>query len=90
MQQLELAVQKLHEQKRTEAYSVISEATGTLFLFLEKISTNEIGNIVLPKINNALLQCMEAMEQQDDVLVADVIEYEVLPLLLQLGEIEPV
>ncbi len=39
---------------------------------------------MLPKINMALQQCLEAMEQKDDVLAADVIEYEIIPLLLQL------
>lgn len=84
VKQLEDAAQKLHVQKRKEAYGVINSAAGTLFLFLEEAAGCEIGKIMLPKINMALQQCLEAMEQKDDVLAADVIEYEIIPLLLQL------
>ncbi|WFR56800.1 hypothetical protein QA584_24830 [Anaerocolumna sp. AGMB13025] len=84
VKQLEAAAQKLHVQNRKEAYGVINTAADTLFLFLEEAAGSEMGKAMLPQINIALIQCLEAMEQQDDVLAADVLEYEVIPLLLQL------
>lgn len=86
VKQLEAAVQKLHAQNKREAYGVINAAAGTLFLFLEETASGEKGNMMLQGMNKALLQCLEAMEQQDDILVADVIEYEIIPLLLQLED----
>lgn len=84
VKQLEFAVQKLHVQNRKEAYGVINSAAGTLFLFLEEAVGVEKVKMMLPEINIALMQCLDAMERQDDVLVADILEYELIPLLLQL------
>lgn len=84
--QLEIVIEKLHYQKRNEAYNVLNMTIDKLFLLFEEISNKETAVVKITDINKYLVQCLEAMEKQDDILMADILEYEIIPRLLELGD----
>lgn len=74
-------IEYLHQQKTKQAYDILNLTIGKLVNIIQTIEASNNTAESIENFNKVLLQCVEAMEDQDSVLLADLLEYEVITIL---------
>lgn len=56
-------------------------ALMNIIQFIDNFSSDEYSELKTSEVNTALNEIVQGLEQQDFVLVSDIFEYEILPVL---------
>lgn len=80
-------VELFYQQKNEEAYGKLNIALADFIYIIEMIQKqgNEKAQENAGDLNDALKQALEAMEQKDNILLADILKYEVMEKLEDLS-----
>lgn len=75
---------KLQQQKVKVAYDQFNVTIGNLLISIGDLKLDEKMTKDVIKLNQVLKQCVEAMENKDNILLADLLEYEVIDILTEI------
>lgn len=80
-------VELFYQQKNEEAYGKLNIALADFIYIIEMIQKqgDEKAQENAGDLNDALKQALEAMEQKDNILLADILKYEVMEKLEDLS-----
>lgn len=79
----------IYEKKNSESYQMLIKIIDKLELIISDKSTLELENnfkIYIKELTDKLPDLLEAFENNDNVLISDILKYEIKPLLEEIGE----
>ncbi|MDF2803912.1 MAG: hypothetical protein K0S61_3815 [Anaerocolumna sp.] len=86
IEEIEAIINKLQQQQLRNAYEELNITIGKLIDVVSKLKPNEDIQYNIERLNKTLMQCVIAMEEKDNVLLADILEYEVIDILTEIIE----
>ena len=87
---LEETATLFYQQKRQEAYAKLLQGIDELTIIigkLDEIPANDSLNIDKDKLLNTLMEAMHALEDRDTVLIADILQYDLINRLKEICDI---
>jgi len=72
----------------SEGYIKLNETLITMLMLIEYIEkSDKLEEVDINKIENILKDCVEALEEKDTVLLADIIQYDLIDALKEIQNI---
>lgn len=85
-EKVKIVTQSFYQQQNEQGYQLLIELIDMIIEFLNKyenVNTQEANELLNNKLANSCNEIIEALENKDNVLIADILNYDILEILSQ-------